>query len=351
MTSVFQPIVDLQRLVITGYEALIRFDLASHTPDLWFAAAAARGLVPELEALSIRSAARHRPDLPPNCFMSVNVEPESVVHPTLWSTLDSLGDLRGIVVEITEHRALASMDQLEPVLDRLRGAGALIAIDDTGAGHAGLQQILTLRPSILKLDKALVEHVDTDRAKAALIEMIGTFANRIDAWLLAEGVETEAEARMLVDLGVPLVQGYYFGRPAAPWTRLDPMADRALRPRTAALSSSGLRGLLDPAPWIRTQDQHTARQVFAGPSDTTWCVVVDEDARPVGLLSPTSAMDDEVLAPLVANVVDAPAEVAHRLAVRDGDHPNPVVVVDANGRYIGIVTVPRLLQHLATLAS
>ena len=110
-------------------------------------------------------------------------------------------------------------------------------------------------------------------------------------------------------------------------------------------------GLLDPAPWIRTQDQHTARQVFAGPSDTTWCVVVDEDARPVGLLSPTSAMDDEVLAPLVANVVDAPAEVAHRLAVRDGDHPNPVVVVDANGRYIGIVTVPRLLQHLATLAS
>lgn len=80
VSSVFQPIVDLQRLAVVGYEALARFvGPPELTPDRWFAAAAAGGVLPSLEAASLRSALARRPHLPPNCFLSVNVEPESQI--------------------------------------------------------------------------------------------------------------------------------------------------------------------------------------------------------------------------------------------------------------------------------
>ena len=102
-----------------------------------------------------------------------------------------------MVIELTEHERIDSYAALEPALDRLRAAGALLAIDDAGAGYAGLQHVLSLRPDIIKLDRALVEGLDRDEAKRTLVEMIGTLAGRLDAWLLAEGIETGEELDVL----------------------------------------------------------------------------------------------------------------------------------------------------------
>jgi EAL domain-containing protein (putative c-di-GMP-specific phosphodiesterase class I) len=158
VAAAFQPIVDLQRGVITGYEALARFtDGPQVSPDQWFAEAARRGCVAELEAAVLRVALSYRADLPPNAFMSVNVEPESLLDPFVMRLLGAHAPLDGLVVEVTEHRPFVDRARTVVAMEHLRDLGALIAVDDTGAGYAGLQQVLTMRPQILKLDRALVE--------------------------------------------------------------------------------------------------------------------------------------------------------------------------------------------------
>ena len=197
--SVYQPIVELSRCTVAGFEALTRFDVGPPGgPDMWFATAHEHGVAAELEATTLRAALAMRAALPPNTFMTVNVEPESLSSPRVMAIFAETASLSGLVVEITEHRPLADPQRVQWALERLRGQGALIAVDDAGSGYAGLQQILTLRPNILKLDRALVEGVDRDETKAALVEMFGIFANRVDAWLLVEGIETIGEARHAV---------------------------------------------------------------------------------------------------------------------------------------------------------
>lgn len=204
----FQPIVDLRRRTVAGYEALTRFDHpdAGVGTEQLFEAAAERGLGAELDAAALHSALSHRPDLPGNCFLTVNVEPASLLSAAVRTELGSVGSLAGLVVEITERRPW-DPQRIEPALNWLRGAGALIAVDDAGSGYAGLQQILSLRPSVLKVDRALIKDIDSNEAKVALVEMLGVFASRVDAWVLAEGVETLAEAQRLITLGIPLAQG------------------------------------------------------------------------------------------------------------------------------------------------
>ena len=95
-----------------------------------------------------------------------------------------------MLIEITEHELAPEDGALEAGLAELRGRGARIAIDDAGAGYAGLQQVMRVQPDIIKLDRSLVEAVDDDGAKAALIEFFVNFARRIEADVCCEGIET-----------------------------------------------------------------------------------------------------------------------------------------------------------------
>lgn len=342
----FQPIIDLKRRTVVGYEALARFgevDGVRFGPDEWFRAAHERGRGGELEALVLHAAFARRADLPRNCFLAVNLEPESLTDRAVRDVFAEQGRLGGVVVEITEHRPL-DLDALEDPLAQLRSAGAMIAVDDAGAGYAGLQQILMLRPAIVKLDRELVSGIDRDEAKAALTEMFGNFANRIDAWLLAEGIETVGEARRLVDLGVPLAQGWYFGRAAMPWASLDPTAARELQ-LAAEAPANGLHRLLDSLGAI---DELTVLAAPVACATQPWTPVVDDDRRPVGLLTPDSALAGGLVESLVANVHSSPAEVALRLSTAATDPAAPVTVVDNAGRYLGLLPVRRVLAHLGT---
>ena len=164
--SVYQPIVDLSRRSIVGYEALTRFGRigdAYMPPDQWFAQARALGRSAELDAAALAKALEGRGSLPRNCFLSANLEPESLLAPAVQRVLADHGNLAGLIIEITEHERW-DWPVLQPVVERLRRSGAMFAVDYAGAGHAGLQQVLELRPSILKLDRAMVEGVDGDEA-------------------------------------------------------------------------------------------------------------------------------------------------------------------------------------------
>lgn len=337
--TVVQPIVDLARGQVTGYEALTRFDLVPDTgPDRWFAAAARAGRSAELEATTLSRALERRSDLPPNCFLTLNVEPSSLEHPAVTAVLDRAGDLTGLVLELTEHRPIDGV-QLSPVLRRYRSAGARIAVDDAGAGYAGLQQILELRPDFLKLDRSLVTAVDRDLAKAGLVEMLGLFADRIDAWVIAEGLETEAEVDRVADLGVPLGQGWALGRPADDWSDASTFDVRRQRDPDAPLAP-----LLHRPPTVAAEDASAARQVLSG-TEAPYVVLLDGSERPLGVLDVAAAMGGTVRPSLRVNVRDPLGAVARRLAVRGTR--DDVLVIDDVGRFVGALSLERLLAAMA----
>ena len=192
--AVYQPIVELTSGAVAGYEALIRFvGYPVRSPTPWLRAADEHGRGAELQAAALRAALDDRASLPPGCFLAVNVAPAVLPHPAIRRVWADQADLHGLVVELTEPVTVENCAALGPDLNQLRAAGARIAIDDAGPGHTGLTQLLALRPALIKLDRALVRDIDHDEAKRALVEMLGTFAHRIEARLLAEGVERPGE--------------------------------------------------------------------------------------------------------------------------------------------------------------
>jgi EAL domain-containing protein (putative c-di-GMP-specific phosphodiesterase class I) len=171
-------------------------------------------LAQPLELLAVRRALDVFERLPDNCFVSVNVSPDTAMTDELISLLSEAPGER-LVLELTEHDEVADYEWLRPWLDRHRARGVRIAVDDAGAGYAGLQHILSLTPDILKLDLQLIRGIDTDIARRALARCLVDFAGEIGAAVLAEGVSCTAELEALRAVGVTLGQGFFLGRPAA----------------------------------------------------------------------------------------------------------------------------------------
>lgn len=210
-----QPIVDLASGNTLGYEALSRFHAQPYrSPDLWFAEAATVGLQTNLESWAIAQALSLLPGLPAETYLSVNAAPETVASGVIADLLAHSQPAR-VVLELTEHSTFDDSDLLEASLQELRDMGVRIAVDDLGAGYASLSNVLRLRPDIIKLDISLVSAIDHDAAGQALARAIVHFANEIDATLIAEGIENEAERDTLSDLGFSIGQGFLFARPTS----------------------------------------------------------------------------------------------------------------------------------------
>ena len=210
-----------------GYEALARFDgKPGLTPSWWFSQAHRFGLGAALEAEAVR-AALAAPSRPPGTFLSINLSPSALASAQVGDLLPS--DLRGLVLEVTEEERVLDVEGLQRHLDPLRARGARVAVDDAGEGYAGLQQVMSMRADIIKLDRALVADVHADPAKVALIGSLVHFARSTGAAICAEGIETLDELRTLVHLGVAYGQGWALGRPAALWPRVNGEAARLCR--------------------------------------------------------------------------------------------------------------------------
>jgi EAL domain-containing protein (putative c-di-GMP-specific phosphodiesterase class I) len=281
----FQPVADLQRGTVAGYEALSRFAGPPDAgPDVWFEAAGRLGLGAELDARVLERVVGLRPELPPNCFLTVNLDPNHLVTEPVQRALAAAPSLAGVVVELTEHRPVADYPTLVAAVAELRLRDAKLAVDDAGAGYAGLQHLMLLRPDLVKLDRALVAGCDRDPAKAALIEMLGRFTGQLDAWVLAEGIERMAELESLIRLRVPLAQGYLLGRPAEPWAALPDGLAGAIRDRqTAQTFEDSVVGLTVDAPAVRAGDAVAAAAGwFDADHELDVVVVLDDWSRPVG---------------------------------------------------------------------
>ena len=349
----FQPIADMTRGTVAGYEALARFgEEDSTSPERYFHEAHKRSMTAKLDAKIAAMALEHRTDLPAGSFLTINIEPDSIGSFDLDEVLLGAGSLAGVILEITEHSRIVAYDTLELYLGRYKDRGALIALDDTGTGYAGLAQILRLRPSILKLDRELISGIDTDPAKIALVEMIGVFADRIDAWILAEGIETKEEAQALVRLGVPLAQGFYFGRPANDFTQLDAgCLELWSDPLETALQAPGsvqLLSIMALTPWIRDTDLCHISKVTTSQPTLEHLVVLDGESRPKAFVVPSPDSPPVKRSLLVVASTDTVAAVAHRMLTRTANQRfTPVAVVGEDGRYLGTVTAEGIMAALA----
>lgn len=212
---VFQPVVELASGAIVGAEALARFDAEPvRTPDAWFRDAWDVGLGAELELSAVRAALAQIDALPAGAYLSVNLSPAALDGDALFEVLGDVPAGR-VIVEITEHAAVEDYARLMRTLDRLRASGVRLAIDDLGAGYSSLRHLLQIAPHMAKLDMSLTRGIDTDEAKRALTQAVMNFARDTALAVVAEGIETEAEARAVHALGLRYGQGFHYWRPQA----------------------------------------------------------------------------------------------------------------------------------------
>ncbi|MGZ4359707.1 MAG: EAL domain-containing protein [Gaiellaceae bacterium] len=226
--AVYQPIVELESRRTVGYEALARI-IASpiQGTEAWLADAASVGLGLELERVALRAAFAGLAELPPDCFLAVNLSPTAILDDQVLGLLEAAEPSR-TVVEITEHRSIDDYSLISRALLGLRARGLRLAVDDAGAGYASLRHLLEIRPDLIKLDASLTRGIDVEPGRRALAKALIAFARATGATLVAEGIETAAEEAELRNLGVALGQGYHLGKPG-PLPRCDVASPPGLR--------------------------------------------------------------------------------------------------------------------------
>lgn len=213
LDMVFQPIVELFTGRVVGLEALARFRTAPRhrSPDAWFAEAAAVGLLAELELAAIELALMELDRIPEGSYLSVNLSPETIRSEDLPRILGERADR--VVLEMTEGSPLRDHEEVVRHLRPLRERGARLAIDDVGAGYAGLAGVVLLSPDLIKLDRTVVTGVATDPFRRSLIQRLMSFCDDVGIGVIAEGIETQADLEELRMLSVPFGQGFHLGRP------------------------------------------------------------------------------------------------------------------------------------------
>ena len=212
-----QPIFDAVTGAPFAVEALLRsthpvfrgpLDLLKAAEDL--------EMIPDLAEVVVDRARRWMPQLPDGVMLFMNLHPDELADPRgVALRLDALAPWsHRIVLEITERSSLDGVDAWEKSVQALTEMGFKVAVDDLGAGYSSLKVLAELQPSFIKVDMSIVRDVDKVPRKRRLVDLLARFAEATDALLVAEGVETEAEAVALRECGAHLLQGYLFAKPS-----------------------------------------------------------------------------------------------------------------------------------------
>lgn len=215
----FQPIVSAKNGNIVAYEALMRTTLETMISPLKILKYAHKNnRTYEIEKYTfgnVLDAISKENDILANRRVFINSIPGYLLTEVDYASMkEKFGDMYGkIVVEITEERELEEKD-LQVLLSRRDNDGFALAIDDFGSGYSNTNSLLRYMPQIIKLDRLLIQDIDKNTKKQFFVNSIITFAKDNNMQVLAEGVETEDELRMVLHLGVDLIQGYYTAKPS-----------------------------------------------------------------------------------------------------------------------------------------
>ena len=216
-TFAFQPIVDVARREVFGYEALVRGPQGEPAMTVL-------GRVDDTNRYAFDQACRVRAitlasRLGLDRYLSINFLPNAVYEPSLCirSTLEAAKECgfpaEKILFEVTESERIDELDHLVHIFAYYRSRGFLTALDDFGAGHSGLNMLARFVPDLIKIDMALVRDAHRDRVKQAILDGLLLTCRELEVKVLAEGVEQAEEAEWFAARGVALMQGYFFAKP------------------------------------------------------------------------------------------------------------------------------------------
>lgn len=216
----FQPIVDVSQDRIWGYEALVRGPngesaysvLSQLTEDqLYRFDQAAR-------VMAIETAGKLFDD--PSARLSINFMPNAVYEPraciqkSLEAARRANFPSQNLMFEFTENERMNDPAHVENIVATYKRLGFLTALDDFGAGYAGLNLLARLQPDLIKIDMELLRDIHLSASRQVIVSGLASIARQLGITVLAEGVESEAELTVLRAAGITLFQGYYFAKPA-----------------------------------------------------------------------------------------------------------------------------------------
>ncbi len=219
MWMAFQPIVVSDRPQVFGYEALMRTKEPSLPhPGAVLDAAEKLDRMSELGRRVRSLSAQAFERAPSDAVLFVNLHTCDLLDPDLFESGSALGRIAGrVVLEVTERAALDLVKDVVARIEVLRYQGFRIAIDDLGAGYAGLASFAALEPEIVKLDMSLVRNAHQSPMKQRLIESMTSLCKEMKIQVVAEGIETTEERACVRDAGCDLLQGYLFAKPGPPF--------------------------------------------------------------------------------------------------------------------------------------
>jgi EAL domain-containing protein (putative c-di-GMP-specific phosphodiesterase class I) len=220
-TMAFHPIVDLGRGIVWGYEALVRGTQGQPAGQILSQVDESRQYkfdqACRVKAIELAGRLFPRTD---ETRLSINFMPNAVYEPaacirTSLDTARRVGfDTRRIMFEFTENERMVDTKHVARIIAEYKRLGFITAIDDFGAGHAGLNLLANLQTDLIKIDMEIIRGVTDSAARRAIIAGILVMARALDITIIAEGIETEAELATLRDAGIDLFQGFLFAKPA-----------------------------------------------------------------------------------------------------------------------------------------
>jgi EAL domain-containing protein (putative c-di-GMP-specific phosphodiesterase class I) len=219
MSIAFQPIVDVNARRVFGYEALMRSAEESlPNPGAVLGAAERLDRLDDLGRRVRGIAAKAFVDAPDDALLFVNLHTRDLLDPSLYDPAMPLTRMASrVVLEVTERSTIDDVKDIQIRVTALRRLGFRIAIDDLGAGYAGLSSFAALEPEIVKLDMSLVRDVHKSEIRQRLIGSLTALCKEMNMRVVAEGVERVEESEIVRNAGCDLIQGYLYARPGPPF--------------------------------------------------------------------------------------------------------------------------------------
>lgn len=376
--TVFQPIISMNTGEVLGYEALSRGPEGSplESPLELFTAAEKYRMLFTLERICREKALINSREIKNGHKIFININPYVVYDPEFKGgvTRSLIEELKlsqkNIVIELTERASINDYRGFRQALEHYKEQGYNIAIDDTGAGYSGLQTIVSISYDYIKIDRSLIQNIDKDPVKQALLEVFIKFARKIDSKVIAEGIETIGELDTLIDLGVDYGQGFIIAKPSDDFIKDIPIVNfiaQKNRRKTQHIPGPFIGEIAQRGIAVTPETQTAAVAQMFEKCDSLHSVIVLEGNKPLGLVmrdrlfsrlgtqygyavfmgrAVKLVMDDN---PMIVDFYTPIEEVSQRAMEREISNIYDCIIVEKEGEYFGIVSIRNLLEKFARL--
>jgi len=371
----YQPVVDLSSGNILGWEAFTQLPSGAYytSPTILFELAEEMGKLNIIEKICTEVAADNIGELSPHQKIFFNIHPKTLLSKDL--TLDNILQFfaekklnpSNIVIEITDKQTIKDYTMIIRNLDYLKKKGYLISIENVGTGISNLWNIANIRPNYIKLDSSIIQGINSDPIKRALVESMLTFSEKISSKIIATGIETQTELTSLISIGINFGQGYYLSTPQLPKPYLEDeilinFSQRLIKTKSTHFISFPVYNIMETPISFQTGTLTLKVKKALEKSRPISGVVIVKDEAPIGLIMsynlnkelgthygaalynqrPIDILMDSN--PLIFDINTPIEKVAEEATKRDFFKAYDDIIITEKGKLSGIVSVQKILD-------